>query len=414
MSFHHPIDSVPPDPTGSPITVTAPRSIAGPTLAVSAGALFGSTFPLRITVLRSGSILCILEVTGRTSNTLNISGAIDGTSDVAQQIGDTVEMRMCAGYILELQTAELADAAAIAALTSIAVTTSGSYSDPAWLTHLAGSKITGNIAGNAGGLSANIAESQVTNLVSDLAGKQAAGSYLTANQTITLSGDVTGSGATAITGTLATVNSNVGSFTSANITVDAKGRITAAANGSGGGGGITIGTTAVTGGTAGRVLFEGAGPVVEDDAGLTYNGTQLAIPLGALSTPSLHFGMGYGIYRSGTNIIFVYGGLYKMFGMSGSGLSLPSDNYLTWTNSISPLAGPEGTPDVGLARKSAGVLGVSNGSSGDGALRVGNVGFNGTNPVAQGTITGSRGGNAALANLLTYLASRGDIIDSTT
>lgn len=52
--------------------------------------------------------------------------------------------------------------------------------------------------------------------------------YLTSNQTITLSGDVTGSGSTAIATTLATVNANVGTFNS--VTVNAKGLVTAASN----------------------------------------------------------------------------------------------------------------------------------------------------------------------------------------
>jgi hypothetical protein len=53
-------------------------------------------------------------------------------------------------------------------------------------------------------------------------------SYLTGNQTITLSGDISGSGTTAITATLATVNSNVGTFQG--ITVNGKGLVTAAVN----------------------------------------------------------------------------------------------------------------------------------------------------------------------------------------
>lgn len=50
--------------------------------------------------------------------------------------------------------------------------------------------------------------------------------YLTANQSISVTGDATGSGTTAIGLTLATVNSNVGTFTK--VTVNAKGLVTAA------------------------------------------------------------------------------------------------------------------------------------------------------------------------------------------
>jgi hypothetical protein len=52
--------------------------------------------------------------------------------------------------------------------------------------------------------------------------------YITGNQTITLSGDISGSGTTAITTTLPTVNSNVGTFQG--ITVNGKGLVTAASN----------------------------------------------------------------------------------------------------------------------------------------------------------------------------------------
>lgn len=69
---------------------------------------------------------------------------------------------------------------------------------------------------------------------------------------------------------------------------------------------------------------------------------------------------------------------------------------------------------IGTAADSGYKLNVNGTGRFSGALSCANVGFNGSAPVAKGTITGSKSGNAALDSLLTYLASRGDITDSTT
>lgn len=123
-----------------------------------------------------------------------------------------------------------------------------------------------------------------------ITGNAGSATILANGRTISITGDLTytsgsfnGSANVTGTGTLATVNSNVGSFTNANITVDAKGRITAAANGSGGS--MSIGGS-ITSATAGSILFAGtSGVLQQDNANLFYDDTANAIGLGT-ATPN--------------------------------------------------------------------------------------------------------------------------------
>jgi hypothetical protein len=86
-------------------TVAAPRAAGAAPVVVADGSAFGATFPKVLTITResvvvSGGIarivealVCRLELTGRTGNTLSVGAAIEATIDAPLLVGDIASLR---------------------------------------------------------------------------------------------------------------------------------------------------------------------------------------------------------------------------------------------------------------------------------------------------------------------------------
>jgi len=178
-------------------TTTAGHAAGASTLALQPGdgARLGSLPAGRVyrvtAVLNPGTkgdvILGIFEATGITGDTLTGVSAVEGFANVALSDGVTIELRVTARFLSELQDAVNASEAAIAANTSAIAAKAADDS----VVHTTGDETVGGIktftSPIAGTITGNIAEGQVTGLVSDLgalataiAGKQAADADLTA------------------------------------------------------------------------------------------------------------------------------------------------------------------------------------------------------------------------------------------
>jgi hypothetical protein len=218
---------------------------------------------------------------------------------------------------------------------------------------------TGNLPpkSNAGlTFNSNTGALATTSFVGPLTGNASTATALASGRTISISGDLTytspsfdGTGNVTAAGTLATVNSNVGSFTNASITVNGKGLITAAASGS-------APVTSVSGTTNRITSTGGATPVI--DISSSYVGQNSITTTGTLTSGAT--GAGYTV-ALGTSTIT--GILTSVNGGTGNGFtkfSGPATTEKTFTlpNSSETLlyaGGALGTPSSGTLTSCTGL-----------------------------------------------------------
>jgi hypothetical protein len=161
------------------------------------------------------------------------------------------------------------------------------------------------------------------------------------------------------------------------------------------GGGITIGTTAITSGTSTRVLYDNAGVVGEYSITGTGNVAMSA-------SPTFTGTVGAAAITATGNVIsgrFLDTGLRLSLTATDGGLSLGSNQniYFNATDAFN------GTHDVGFSRLAAGAIRLSNGSTGAGNLLIGTsagaIGTSGAGVLAMALSTAPTSSPADVAQL---------------